>query len=120
MAELSEVAALLHTHDALSKHGETFPNLKAHVMNRLIEIEADHGQKLEPEPETEPVEPDPPAEPGKPQTQAEAEAQHNHSLRQARIHAVRSGKAPPTPEERKQLDAEPEIDPDAQVEEEVE
>ena len=57
MADLSEVAALLHVHKALQEHGDMFPNLKSHVLNSLRSIEADHAPipetAEEPEPEEE-------------------------------------------------------------------
>ena len=53
MADLEEVAGLLHTHKALHEHGDTFKNLKAHVWDRLKQIEEEHGPKAD-APETEP------------------------------------------------------------------
>lgn len=66
MADLAEVAALLHVHKGLHEHGEAFPHLKKAVLEKLREIEADHApKKAEPEPAPEPeaaTEPEPEAE----------------------------------------------------------
>lgn len=55
MADLNEVAALLHVHKGLHEHGTVFPNLKQMVWKKLLEIEADHAPK-------KPVEEQAPAE----------------------------------------------------------
>lgn len=52
MADLEEVAALLHVHKGLHEHGDQFPHLKKAVMEKLREIEADHAPK-KPEAEKE-------------------------------------------------------------------
>lgn len=65
MADLEEVAGLLHAYKALHEHGDTFKNLKAHVWDRLKQIEEEHGPKAD-APETEPPSEDDPPEPTDP------------------------------------------------------
>jgi hypothetical protein len=49
--DLNEIGALLHIHDALAKHGDTFQNLRKHVWGALKQAEADNP--IEPDPKKE-------------------------------------------------------------------
>lgn len=51
--DLQEIAALLHVHETLQKHGDMFPNLKKHALDMLRSIEADHAPQKAEEPEAE-------------------------------------------------------------------
>lgn len=51
MADINEIAALLHVEEKLRAHGNKFQNLLGHVRAALDRHEADHAPKeAEPEP----------------------------------------------------------------------
>ena len=65
MADINELAALLHVHKGLLEHGDAFPNLRSHVMDALRKIEAEHApqkQAVVPVEEAEPVEEEEPSD----------------------------------------------------------
>lgn len=53
MADMDEVAGLLHVHEKAREHGDALKNIKDAAWERLVQINAEHGAKPAPEPEPE-------------------------------------------------------------------
>lgn len=59
MADMDEVAGLLHVHEKAHAHGEALKNIRDAAWAKLKQIDAEHAPQVEPAPTPETVEANP-------------------------------------------------------------